>query len=102
MMGYQLYFLGFRKWVPMQFHQKLTRLTEDRIKAVLCKRAGLPATAISNLLAKKQMPSADTAFRIARTLSVSLEWLLDDNADWPPVRIDSSNNHDRGPQPIAA
>jgi len=70
----------------MQFHEKLARLTEDRIKTVLSKRAGLPAMAISNCLAKKQMPSAETAFRIARALGVSLAWLCDPHANWPPVR----------------
>ena len=87
----------------MTFHEKLKKLTEDRIKSVMSIRAGLPRMAISNYLAKKQTPSCDVALRIARTLGVSVEWLIDDSRGWPPEYAHAeSDDRDHGPRPIAA
>ena len=67
----------------MNFTEKLTRLTEDRSKSAVAAEAGLPPTAISNYLNKKHTPAADTALKIARALQVPLEWLVDDEQEWP-------------------
>lgn len=69
----------------MTFSEKLKRLTEDRRCTVLSRRAGLPPTALSDYIAKGHTPRADTALRIARVLGVSVEWLIDDAQEWPPV-----------------
>lgn len=71
----------------MTFTEKLARLTEDRTRARVSRRAGLPPNAISDYVNKGYIPRADTAFRIARALSVSVEWLLDDVQSWPPVWV---------------
>lgn len=71
----------------MTFAEKLKRLTEDRIKSVICRRAGLPPTAINDYISKSSTkPSAIYAMRLARALDVDLEWLIDDAQEWPPVR----------------
>lgn len=72
----------------MTFQEKLERLCEDRFKNRVSVRAGLTPTAISTYIAKGYMPRADTALRLARTLGVSLEWLIDETQAWPPVRVD--------------
>ncbi len=74
----------------MNFTDKLKRLTEDRIKSKLSVRAGLPPTAISNYIARGYLPSASTALVLARVLDVSVEWLIDDKKEWPPVRVEQS------------
>ena len=69
----------------MTFAEQLQRLTEDRIKSKLSLRAGLPATAINDYIAKGHLPNAVKALRLARALGVSLEWLVDNDQSWPPV-----------------
>lgn len=73
----------------MTFTQKLARLTEDRHKVRISRRAGLAPTTVSNYLNRGSMPGADVAFRLARALNVSVEWLLDDSQDWPPVWVNA-------------
>jgi len=69
----------------MTFHEKLAKLTEDRKKTVISRRAGLPPTAINNYISKQQTPSCVVALRIARALHVSVDWLIDDSQTWPPT-----------------
>lgn len=69
----------------MTFAEKLTRLTEDRHKAKVSRRAGLPSTAIYDYVSKGFRPRAEPALRLARVLGVSVEWLIDDTQAWPPV-----------------
>jgi transcriptional regulator with XRE-family HTH domain len=69
----------------MTFHEKLERLTEDRKKTVVSRRAGLPDSAVSNYITKLQEPPITIAVRLARVLQVELEWLVDDEREWPPV-----------------
>jgi transcriptional regulator with XRE-family HTH domain len=69
----------------MTFQAKLTRLVADRNKSEVSRRAGLIHTAVSSYIARGCIPRADIAMRIARALNVSVEWLLDDSAGWPPV-----------------
>jgi hypothetical protein len=68
----------------MQFLEKLERLTAKANMAKKSRDAGLPATAISNYLTKRQLPRADTGLSLARSLNVGFEWLFDDAREWPP------------------
>jgi plasmid maintenance system antidote protein VapI len=72
----------------MTFAEKLARLTEDRLKTRVSRKAGLPPAAISDYIAKGNTPGADTALRLARVLGVSVEWLIDNDQEWPPVWAD--------------
>jgi transcriptional regulator with XRE-family HTH domain len=72
----------------MSFHEKLRRLTATSNCAEVSRQLGLSRTALSEYLNKGCTPRADIAFRLARVLSVSLDWLMDDAAGWPPVRVD--------------
>lgn len=71
----------------MTFHEKLRRLTQDKHKIKVARSAGIPPMTVYNILNKQQMPAADRAYKLARVLSVSVEWLLDDTAGWPPVWV---------------
>jgi hypothetical protein len=73
----------------MTFTEKLSRLTEDRTKTKVSRRAGLHPTAISNYLVKGCVPRGDIALRIARAIGVSAEWMLDDAQGWPPVWVNA-------------
>ncbi|HEX4055989.1 MAG TPA: helix-turn-helix transcriptional regulator [Tepidisphaeraceae bacterium] len=86
----------------MTFQEKLKRLTEDYHRSRLSLRAGLPPNAISDYVNKGHLPSASIALRIAKVLNVSVEWLIDDTRDWPPLRTDSPGSRDPGPRPVAA
>lgn len=70
----------------MSIHEKLERLTDDRFKTRVARKAGLTANALHAYLKRKQMPRADNALRLARALGVSVEWLIDDTQEWPPIR----------------
>jgi transcriptional regulator with XRE-family HTH domain len=71
----------------VNFTEKLRRLVEDRTRSKLARRAGLSPTAISDYLVKGYIPRADNALRIAHALNISVEWLVNDEANWPPVRV---------------
>jgi len=66
--------------------EKLRRLTEDKNKAEVARKAGLKATMISDYISKEYVPRADIALKMARALQVPLEWLVDDAQDWPPPK----------------
>lgn len=72
----------------MDVTEKLIKLTADRGKAQVAKAAGLPKSAISNYIAKRQMPRGDNALAIARALDVPLDWLVDNTRDWPPPKAE--------------
>jgi len=67
----------------MEFTEKLDRLSR-RDRSTISKKAGLPNSAISNYVSRKQIPRADTALKLARALKVPIEWLIDDEQGWPP------------------
>ena len=68
----------------MNFTEKLKRASADLNKSKAGERVGLKADTISSYITKKAIPRLDTAVKIARALSVPLEWLADDSQDWPP------------------
>jgi len=69
----------------MTIADKLKRLTEERIKSKVCRRAGLPAQTINAIIFKRYTPRADVALRLARALEVDVRWLIDDEQDFPAV-----------------
>jgi len=73
----------------MTFTEKLTRITEDRNRCAVARRARLPTNAINDYINKKYRPRADTAVKIARALNVSIAWLVDDSMGWPPIWANS-------------
>lgn len=68
----------------MTFGEKLGKLTEGRNRAELSRKAGLPPNAISDYINKAYLPRVDTARAIANVTGVSLDYLADDEQDWPP------------------
>jgi len=77
----------------MEFVEKLDRLTAGR-REEISKAAGLPAFAISNYISKRQMPRGDRALALARALHVPIDWLLDNDRDFPPPEQSSLANVD--------
>ncbi|HZK80617.1 MAG TPA: helix-turn-helix transcriptional regulator [Humisphaera sp.] len=71
----------------MTFAEKLAKLTEDKRKNVVAERAKIAPRAISDYLSKGTQPGAETALRLARVLRVDVDWLIDEEQDWPPVRV---------------
>ena len=71
----------------LTFTEKLKRLMEEQNKAQIARRAGLSPTAIHDYLTRGYMPAADSALRLARALGVGVEWLVDSEQDWPPLRV---------------
>ncbi len=74
----------------VDFHTKLKLHIQamELNKAKAARSVGLPANTISSYLAKpKSIPRADIALKIARAIRVPVEWLLDDDQDWPPPSL---------------
>ena len=71
----------------MTFTEKLRRLTFAMNKAKVGRAAGLGPNGISAYICKGSIPRGDIAQRLASTLGVSCDWLLDASQDWPPVRV---------------
>lgn len=67
----------------MDMASKIAKLTEDDNKSSVARAAGLPANAINDLINKGNVPKVDKALRLARALDVPLDWLVDDEADFP-------------------
>lgn len=71
----------------MHWREKLRMLLRSANAAELSRRAGLNPSAISGAASKGNMPKADKAIKIAKSLNVSVEWLFDDDAPWPPSAV---------------
>jgi len=72
----------------MKFTEKLEKLTESENRSRICRRAGLPASAISNYITNGQMPGLEPALKIAAALDVPLDWLADDSRGFPvPAKV---------------
>jgi transcriptional regulator with XRE-family HTH domain len=75
----------------MTIHDKLERLTGDMNRSKIARRVGVTPSAIYSYLPPHgRMPSAAVAFRLAKALNVSMDWLLDDGAAWPPERVENT------------
>lgn len=70
----------------MRFDRKLRHLMVERDigQEALAKAAGVSQSSISRWLSGSHLPQIDAASRIAREMGVSLDWLADDDAEWPP------------------
>ena len=68
----------------MDITQKLRRLSEGQNKSAIGSKVGLKPTQMNDYTNKGFKPRYDIAFKLAKALDVSIEWLLDDEADWPP------------------
>lgn len=72
--------------------EKLARLIDNQ--SVVAKKTGLVASAISEATAGKRRLYVDQAFKVARALGVSLDFLADDAQDEPP-RQDGPSEDDQ-------
>lgn len=72
----------------MTFHDKLRRLVQDMNKSAVARRAGISPQAIDSYVRLGNVPLIDSAVRLARALGVDIAWLIDDERDWPPVRVE--------------
>lgn len=71
----------------VKFHEKLRRRVEELglNKAKAAREVGLPESTISNYIADdRSLPRIDIAVKIAKAIRVPLQWLADDDAEWPP------------------
>lgn len=83
------------RFVDVKFHEKLKRRVEEgRLnKARAARDVGLPESTISSYLAKTDsLPRADIALKIARAIEVPVEWLIDDEQEWPPPTTPTKNS----------
>jgi len=53
-------------------------------RAEFARDAGVKPSVLNNYINRGSEPMGLAAFKLARKLKVSLEWLLDDGKDWPP------------------
>jgi transcriptional regulator with XRE-family HTH domain len=74
----------------MTFQEKLRRLLEDHNRAAFARRVGISATTLNNYALRGTQPLAKKALKIARTLHVEFDWLIDDSRDWPPKWVNKS------------
>lgn len=68
----------------MDFWEKLRRRATEVNQSKVSRAVGLKPNTISGYLAKRSLPRADIAAKIAKALDVPLDWLLDGTQDWPP------------------
>ena len=85
----------------MNIAEKADRLFAARgikSQAEFAKTIGVGEVTLYNTFRKGSEPRVNTALAIARGLGVSVEWLFDDAADWPPP---DALEVQRPPLPIA-
>jgi len=71
--------------MSMTTSQKLARFAETLKMGVIADRAGISRTLMSKYVRSGSVPACNKALAIARALGVSVDWLLDDTQDWPPI-----------------
>lgn len=69
----------------MTIHQKLERLLRFSSKTAVSRAAGLGASTLGAILARKSDISVNSASSLACVLEVDAAWLMDDSAGWPVV-----------------
>lgn len=72
------------KVVWVELAAKLRRLTENANRAETARLAGLKPAVFNNYIYRGSQPLPAASVKLARALNVPLEWLLDDEQDWPP------------------
>ncbi len=72
----------------MTLAEKIRALLRERgwSQSELARRAGLKQRAVCYVASDGRPARADAGVAIAKALSVSTDWLFDDNQDWPPPR----------------
>ena len=88
--------------MTMTIHEKLERITRYSNRSALSRAAGLGPTTLSMILARRSEITVSTAVKLAKTLGVDLNWLVNPEAGWPPVRVEEPEDGDHVPTPIAA
>ena len=68
----------------MRFGLKISQLRGDRSPEWVASRVNCSGGTIRRYENGEQQASAANAFDLARLFGVSVDWLLDDAADWPP------------------
>jgi transcriptional regulator with XRE-family HTH domain len=68
----------------VEFQRKIRKLTEGLNRAEIARRAGVKPTVLNNYINRGSEPMAKAAWRLAVALDVPADWLLDDEADFPP------------------
>lgn len=79
--------VGFTQESLMTIPEKINRwMEENRINQVeLSRLSGVATSKISQILSGKQGPTILQVDPLSRAMNVSLDWLYDDNANWPPL-----------------
>lgn len=71
----------------MKFAEKLIKLIGTDSRAKIAKRAGLKPTVVNNYVHRGSEPMSRASLALARALNVPLDWLIDDEKDWPPPKV---------------
>ena len=69
----------------MSLGRKLKKLLETRNVAAVCRKADISTTHLASIIKGKSSPTIGVLKKIASTLEVSVGWLVDDAADFPPI-----------------
>lgn len=74
----------------MEFHAKLALLIErcPKTQAQIAKETGIDPSAISAMMRGGRRPYMDQAFRLAKSLGTSLDYLADESLDEPSAAVD--------------
>jgi transcriptional regulator with XRE-family HTH domain len=84
----------------MNFGRKIKHLLveKDRRAQWLADKVGVSKAAVSRWIAGLNDPPLSKAAEIARALGVSLDWLANDAAEWPP----HASIYDSPPRPVGS
>ncbi len=72
----------------MHFAQKIRRLWADQSLAALAREVGIAPSNLNKILSGSQTRFS-TGLKLARVLGVPVDWLGDDDQDWPPPESDT-------------
>lgn len=73
----------------MTIAEKLKRFSQTHNMSAIARATGVSRTCIGQIC-KGSQPRASVAVRLARALGVDVAWLIDDTAEWPPVRNEAA------------
>lgn len=77
----------------MDISEKIAKLMKDRgdSQAKLAKAVGTHQSVVHNWLRKQGQPTLEKATVLARHYGIPLEWLIDDELEWPPAETSFLN-----------